>query len=101
MTEYKDTVEGKYFVTDLVKKITGASKMQLIFFGMFLIIFPVLIPFLREFNALVQMRKSKNPNYLWPQYEDLYISLGAMVAIFVYYRIFSRLMMPFCRGLIS
>ena len=59
-----------------VKRLTyRGSWLQCLWFGMLLVVFPFLVPFLKEFDRIVQMRKAGDQNYLWPQYSDLQIAV--------------------------
>lgn len=48
--------------------------MQLVFSIMLMVVVVLLVPFLQEYNRIVQYRKTANTEYEWPAYEDLYIA---------------------------
>jgi hypothetical protein len=67
-----------------LKKLTyNGTWLQCLWFLMLLAIFPVLVPFLREFDKLVQARKAGNPLYLWPQYSDLQIAVLTSISLHI------------------
>lgn len=72
-----------FFLTRLITRLTAASKIQLAFFLVLVVLFPPLVPFLKALDSIVQMRKSGNPHYLWPDYSDLKLSLYVAVAVYL------------------
>ena len=75
-------VQEAFIFTRLIKKVLEIGKIQLLFFLMLILFFPPLVPFLREIDGVIQMRKANNPSYLWPDYQDLRITL--YTAVFIY-----------------
>ena len=75
-------VQEAFIITRWIKKCLSLSKIQLLFFIMLVLFFPPLVPFFREFDSVIQMRKANNPDYPWPQYQDLRIAL--YTAAFLY-----------------
>jgi hypothetical protein len=58
------------------------GKMQLVFAIMLLVVLVLLVPFLQEYNRIVQYRKASNPQYQWPRYEDLYIAAASFSLLY-------------------
>ena len=75
-------VQDAFVITRLIKHFLSLSKIQLLFFVMLVLFFPPLVPFFREFDSVVQMRQATNPEYPWPKYQDLTITL--YTAVFIY-----------------
>jgi len=71
-----------FFLTRLITRLT-ANKFQLAFFLVLVVLFPPLVPFLKALDSIVQMRRSGNPQYLWPDYSDLKLSLYIAVAVYL------------------
>ena len=71
-----EAIPKKFPITKGIWVSIGKNKMQLLFFVIFLLIFPFLALFLSEFNTIFMMRRNQRPDYNWPKYSDLLIAFG-------------------------
>lgn len=76
-------MQEAFIITRLLNRVLEVGKVQIIFFLMLVLFFPPLVPFLRDFDGLIQMRKASNPAYPWPAYQDLKIPLYTAGFIYV------------------
>mmetsp|Transcript_4962 Transcript_4962/g.9330 ORF Transcript_4962/g.9330 Transcript_4962/m.9330 type:complete len:352 (+) Transcript_4962:62-1117(+) len=86
--------EGLFF-TKLARDFTKMPLSQQVFALMIVGVVPALIPFLYSFNEIVQMRKNKNPDYPWPEYDDLQIALYTCILMLAIKHYIERLA-PYC-----
>ncbi|CAG9335704.1 unnamed protein product [Blepharisma stoltei] len=74
-TEAEEAMPKRFPITDYFLHYVGKSKMQLLFFLMFMLIFPFLGVFLREIGRIIESRKLENPSYPYPEYSDFLLAL--------------------------
>lgn len=80
-TEASGSIPKRFPLTKTIWNSLGTSKMQLLFFAIFLMMCPFLALFLKEFNSIYQMRVANNPTYDWPLYSDLLLALLSSIII--------------------
>lgn len=61
----------------------GGTWLQCLWLVMLILVFPFLVPFLKEFDRIVQMRKAGDPAYPWPQYSDLQLAVLTCAALYL------------------
>ena len=77
------------------------NQIQYFFLVLLLMVIPFLLKFLKEFNTIVDMRKSGDPSYPWPQYTDLYKAVLATTVFLVLSIVFTRVYRPVAELLVS
>lgn len=84
-----------------VLKFLGENKIQTLFLFIFIVGCPFLAFFLREFDAIFQMRIASNPTYDWPRYSDLLLALASTVIILIIFTVIQKLFTSTCHRFIS
>jgi ceramide synthetase len=95
-------LDGKVsYILALKLFLQEGGLIQYIFLLLILLIFPILIPFLKEFDQLVEMRKSGNLSYPWPEYSDLKISFLTACSFFLIQPLFIQISNPLINHFLS
>ena len=94
-------IPKRFPITDIIWVVTRKSRMQVMFFLMFILLFPLLAAFLKEVNYIVEIRKLGNPLYSWPQYSDFWITAKTVLVLFALQSTVKFLALPFTESSIS
>jgi ceramide synthetase len=100
-TDASSAIPKRFPMTEAIWKSLGESKMQSLFFFIFLVGLPFLAFFLHEFDSIFQMRVSANPSYDWPKYSDLTLALISTVIIIVIFQVIQKFFTGVCESFIS
>ena len=87
-------------IQDIFNKILR-NQMQYFFLVLLLMVVPFLLKFLKEFDSIVEMRKSGDKTYPWPEYTDLYKALLVTSVFIVLNLIFTHLYRPVAELLVA
>lgn len=101
-TQTEGILNGKVSYLKAVKLfLQEGGIIQYIFLALIFLTVPTLIPFLKEFGHLVEMRRNGNQNYPWPQYSDLSTSFITAACLFIIQPIFIKITYPLMEFLLN